>query len=196
LALERAGKRVVLVSSGAIAAGRALLRRPRPKSLPELQALAAAGQPELMRAWKEAFSPRAVAQVLLDAGDLADRRRFLNAKNTLETLLGWGVVPVVNENDTVMTEEIQFGDNDQLAVLVAGLVEAEAWWRPRRCSCSPTWTPSTRGTPGRTPAPGRFASSSRSPPRSWRWLLPARAGPDGGGCARSSSPQKGRWTPG
>ncbi|HFB39507.1 MAG TPA: glutamate 5-kinase [Oceanithermus sp.] len=126
LALERAGKRVVLVSSGAIAAGRALLGRPRPKSLPELQALAAAGQPELMRAWKEAFAPRPVAQVLLGAGDLADRGRFLNAKNTLETLLGWGVLPVVNENDTVMTEEIQFGDNDQLAVLVAGLVEAEA----------------------------------------------------------------------
>jgi len=126
LALERAGKEVVLVSSGAIAAGRALLARPRPRTLPELQALAAAGQPELMRAWKEAFSPRAVAQVLLDAGDLADRHRFLNAKNTLETLLDWGVVPVVNENDTVMTEEIQFGDNDQLAVLIAGLVEAEA----------------------------------------------------------------------
>ena len=126
LTLERAGKEVVLVSSGAIAAGRALLKRPRPKSLPELQALAALGQPELMRAWKEAFFPKPVAQVLLDAGDLADRRRFLNAKNTLETLLSWRVLPVVNENDTVMTEEIQFGDNDQLAVLIAGLVEAEA----------------------------------------------------------------------
>ncbi len=125
-ALEQEGKEVVLVSSGAIAAGRALLGRDRPRSLPELQALAAAGQPELMRAWKEAFAPRPVAQVLLDAGDLADRRRFLNAKNTLETLLAWGVLPVVNENDTVMTEEIQFGDNDQLAVLIAGVVEAEA----------------------------------------------------------------------
>jgi len=123
--LKAAGLEVVLVSSGAIAAGRALLGRPRPKSLPELQALAAAGQPELMRAWKAAFAPEPVAQVLLDAGDLADRGRFLNAKNTLETLLGWGVVPVVNENDTVMTEEIQFGDNDQLAVLLAGVVEAD-----------------------------------------------------------------------
>ena len=124
-ALKAAGLEVVLVSSGAIAAGRGLLGRPRPKRLPELQALAAAGQPELMRAWKAAFAPEPVAQVLLDAGDLADRGRFLNAKNTLETLLSWGVVPVVNENDTVMTEEIQFGDNDQLAVLLAGVVEAD-----------------------------------------------------------------------
>jgi len=124
-ALAAAGLEAVLVSSGAIAAGRALLGRPRPRSLPELQALAAAGQPELMRAWKEAFAPTPVAQVLLDAGDLADRGRFLNAKNTLEALLAWGVVPVVNENDTVMTEEIQFGDNDQLAVLLAAVVEAD-----------------------------------------------------------------------
>ncbi len=124
-ALRAAGAEAVLVSSGAIAAGRALLGRPRPRGLPELQALAAAGQPELMRAWKAAFAPTPVAQVLLDAGDLADRERFLNAKNTLEALLAWGVVPVVNENDTVMTEEIQFGDNDQLAVLIAAVVEAD-----------------------------------------------------------------------
>jgi len=120
------GKEVVLVSSGAIAAGRAIMKKPRPKTLPELQALAAIGQPELMRAWKEVFAPTPVAQVLLTAGDLADRKRFLNAKNTLETLISWRVLPVVNENDTVMTEEIQFGDNDQLAVLLAGAVEAEA----------------------------------------------------------------------
>ena len=125
LTLERAGKEVVLVSSGAIALGRAKLGYPPPRTLPELQALAAVGQPELVAAWERALG-EPVAQVLLDAGDLADRGRYLNAKNTLETLLSWGVLPIVNENDTVMTEEIQFGDNDQLAVLLAGAVEAEA----------------------------------------------------------------------
>ncbi len=126
LALADRGVEVVVVSSGAIAAGRAKLGLPAARTLPELQAAAAVGQAELIRAWETALAPKAVAQILLDASDLADRKRYLNARNTIERLLAWGVVPVVNENDTVMTEEIQFGDNDQLAVLLAGALEADA----------------------------------------------------------------------
>ena len=121
------GRQVLLVSSGAIAAAGPRLPH-KPRSLAELQAAAAVGQPELMRAWQEALSRHdlSAAQVLLTAEDLTDRRRYLNARATLEQLLGWGVLPVINENDTVMTEEIQFGDNDQLAVRVAGLLGADA----------------------------------------------------------------------
>jgi len=117
---------VLLVSSGAIAA--AAPRLPQaPQTLAELQAAAALGQPELMRAWQAALQEHELtaAQVLLTAEDLTDRRRYLNARATLERLLSWGVVPVINENDTVMTEEIRFGDNDQLAVRVAGLLGAD-----------------------------------------------------------------------
>ncbi|WP_457636576.1 glutamate 5-kinase [Oceanithermus sp.] len=120
------GRELLLVSSGAIAAAAPRLRQ-RPQTLAELQAAAALGQPELMRAWQEALSRHGLtaAQVLLTAEDLADRRRYLNARATLERLLDWDVVPVINENDTVMTEEIQFGDNDQLAVRLAGLMGAD-----------------------------------------------------------------------
>lgn len=141
LAAQRAaGREVLLVTSGAIRAGRDALegaqarlqhlnpRTPeRPNTLPYKQAAAAVGQGLLMHTYTEAFAWRnvTVAQVLLTRNDLADRRRFLNARNTLSALLALGVVPIINENDTVAVEEIKFGDNDTLAALVAVLVEAD-----------------------------------------------------------------------
>ena len=121
-------REIVLVSSGAIASGMARLGlKRRPKAIGELQACAAIGQGELMHRYSEAFGARdlAVAQVLLTQADLADRRRYRNARTTLQTLLSKRVVPIVNENDTVAVEEITFGDNDRLAALVACLVDAE-----------------------------------------------------------------------
>ncbi|MCS7173349.1 MAG: glutamate 5-kinase [Armatimonadetes bacterium] len=126
--LRRGGREVVVVSSGAVALGTARLKLPtRPLSIPAKQAAAAVGQPLLMQAWAEAFGRHglATAQVLLTAFDLADRARFLNARHTVETLLRWGVIPVVNENDTVAVEELKFGDNDHLSVLLATLVGAD-----------------------------------------------------------------------
>lgn len=127
-ALRAEGREVVVVSSGAVAAGTAHLRlAERPSTIPAKQAAAAVGQPLLVRAWGRAFRRHglSVAQVLLTAPDLADRARFLHARHTLQTLLRWGVVPVVNENDTVVVEDVQFGDNDRLSVLVATLVGAD-----------------------------------------------------------------------
>lgn len=118
---------VVLVSSGAIALGRGALGLPgRPRSLAEAQAAAAIGQIHLAQAWAQAFAAvgRTAAQVLLTLGDLEQRPRYLNARATLETLLERGIVPVINENDTVATEEIRFGDNDRLAARVAQLIAA------------------------------------------------------------------------
>ncbi len=126
--LWRDGREVVLVSSGAILAGRVLLgMKDRPRLLPEKQACAAVGQPELLGRYRELFGWHgcAVSQVLLTAEDLRDRRRYLNARNTLRALLGHKVVPIVNENDTVSVEEIKFGDNDILSALVSTLVEAD-----------------------------------------------------------------------
>jgi len=123
-----AGKDVVLVSSGAVAEGMARLGlSARPKALPELQAAAAIGQMGLVRHYEACFQQHGLhtAQVLLTRDDLADRRRYLNARSTLCTLLGLGVIPVINENDTVATDELRFGDNDTLAALVANLIEAE-----------------------------------------------------------------------
>jgi len=128
VALRAEGRELVVVSSGAVAAGVAHLQLPeRPGTIPAKQAAAAVGQPLLVRAWERAFGRHgvSVAQVLLTAPDLADRTRFLHARHTLQTLLAWGVVPVVNENDTVVVEEVQFGDNDRLSVLVATLVGAD-----------------------------------------------------------------------
>src|SRR6185503_14160581 len=119
---------VLVVSSGAVALGRRRLALPRRAlTLPEKQAAAAAGQSALMRAWEEALEPHAIgaAQVLLTRDDTEVRRRWLNARATLETLLGLGVIPVINENDTVVTEEIRVGDNDRLSGRVAQLVGAE-----------------------------------------------------------------------
>ncbi len=123
-----AGHDIVLVSSGAVAEGMARLGlRSRPKSLPELQAAAAIGQMGLVRHYEACFQRHGLhtAQVLLTHDDLADRRRYLNARSTLCTLLRMQVVPVINENDTVATDELRFGDNDTLAALVANLIEAE-----------------------------------------------------------------------
>lgn len=118
---------VTVVSSGAIAAGRRVLGGKAPRSIPERQATAAVGQIDLMSRYRDAFAQHGVtvAQVLLDAGDLADRQRYLNAEHTLATLHAKGVVPIVNENDTVAVDELKFGDNDNLSALVAILVGAD-----------------------------------------------------------------------
>lgn len=122
------GQQVLIVSSGAVAIGSQVLgfsvRRAR---LEELQAAAAAGQAQLVHAYQEALGSQniAVAQVLLTPDDTEVRRRFLNARNTLEKLLEYGVVPVINENDTVATEELKYGDNDRLAARVAQIVMAD-----------------------------------------------------------------------
>ena len=126
-ALRREGREVIIVSSGAVAAGRALLGiNNRPRTIPQKQAAAAIGQPRLMREYGEAFLAFGcnVAQILLTREDLADRQRFLNARTALETLLELGIVPIINENDTVAVEEIKFGDNDNLSALVTNLVDA------------------------------------------------------------------------
>lgn len=127
--LRRGGREVVLVSSGAIACGMQRLGwKKRPHGVHELQACAAVGQMGLAQVYESAFSAYglATAQILLTHEDLADRTRYLNARSTLTTLLGLGVIPIINENDTVVTDEIKFGDNDTLGALVANLVEAEA----------------------------------------------------------------------
>ncbi|MGH6610664.1 MAG: glutamate 5-kinase [Burkholderiaceae bacterium] len=123
------GRKVLLVSSGAIAEGmRRLGWKRRPHEVHELQAAAAVGQMGLAQAYEASFRAHGVqtAQVLLTHADLADRARYLNARSTLYTLLDLNVVPVINENDTVVTDEIKFGDNDTLGALVANLVEADA----------------------------------------------------------------------
>ncbi len=128
-ALHAQGKQVVLVSSGAIAEGMARLGwARRPNTMHELQAAAAVGQMGLVQAYEVAFAGHGLrtAQILLTHEDLSDRRRYLNARSTLYTLLDLGVVPIVNENDTVVTDEIRLGDNDTLGALVTNLIEAEA----------------------------------------------------------------------
>jgi glutamate 5-kinase len=126
--LTSAGKSVILVSSGAIAEGmRRLGWSSRPHAIHDLQAAAAVGQMGLVHAYETAFAKHGLqtAQVLLTHEDLADRRRYLNARTTLTTLLGLRVIPIINENDTVTTDEIRFGDNDTLGALVTNLVEAD-----------------------------------------------------------------------
>ena len=126
--LVRGGVNVVLVSSGAVAAGLGPLgMRTRPPDLPGLQAAASVGQGLLLHTYQSAFAVHGLAcgQVLLMAGDMVDRRRYLHARNTFERLLALGAVPVVNENDTVATEELRVGDNDRLAALVAGMLGAD-----------------------------------------------------------------------
>jgi glutamate 5-kinase len=125
-AIIRNGREVVLVTSGAIAAGRARLGR-KGASMAERQAAAATGQIELMRQWAKAFDSRGrtVAQLLLTHQDLAERKRRDNAIHTIRALLEAGVIPIINENDTVAVEEIRMGDNDELSSLVAGMVQAQ-----------------------------------------------------------------------
>jgi len=127
--LRELGKQVVLVSSGAVAEGMQRLGfEKRPTGVHELQACAAVGQMGLAQIYETSFAKHGLrtAQVLLTHADLADRERYLNARSTLFTLLGFGVIPVINENDTVVTDEIKFGDNDTLGSLVANLIEADA----------------------------------------------------------------------
>ena len=122
------GIEVILVSSGAVAAGRKELGLgDRPRTIPQKQAAAAIGQSRLMREYEEAFAQHKikVAQLLLTRDDLASRHRFLNARATIDTLLEYGIVPIINENDTVVVDEIKFGDNDNLSALVTNLVEAQ-----------------------------------------------------------------------
>lgn len=129
VALRARGAEVVLVSSGAVAAGIVRLGWPRrPQQLHDLQAAAAVGQSILVRAYENACDEHglATAQILLGHDDITARDRYLNARATLTTLLGLGVLPIVNENDTVVTDEIRFGDNDTLAALVANLIDADA----------------------------------------------------------------------
>ena len=128
-ALHGKGREVLLVSSGAIAAGMQRLGwTSRPHAMHDLQAAAAVGQMGLAQAYESIFIAHGLkaAQILLTHADMADRTRYLNARSTLLALLGLGVVPIINENDTVVTEEIKFGDNDTLGALVANLVEADA----------------------------------------------------------------------
>ena len=127
--IRKKGISVILVSSGAIAAGIKILKLcSRPESLPEVQACAAIGQAEMMKKYDEAFKHAGllVAQVLLTQDDINDRERYLNARNTLFALLEReSVIPIINENDTVSTEEIKFGDNDRLSSLVASMMGAD-----------------------------------------------------------------------
>jgi glutamate 5-kinase len=126
--LRRKGLQVIVVSSGAITAGRSELgMTERPRTIPQKQAAAAIGQTRLMRAYEGGLAPHGLkpAQVLLTSEDLASRLRFLNARATLDTLLGFGIIPVINENDTVVVDEIKFGDNDNLSALVTNVAEAD-----------------------------------------------------------------------
>ena len=127
--LRDSGREVILVSSGAVAAGkkRLGLSLGRDISLREKQAVAAVGQSSLMRTYEDIFdrTNRKVAQILLTHDDLSHRHRYLNIRNTLLTLLGWGLIPIINENDTVSVEELRFGDNDTLAAMITNLTEAD-----------------------------------------------------------------------
>ncbi len=126
--LVRRGYSVVLVTSGAIASGKHRLNiTGKLKSIPEKQAAAAVGQGRLMRVYSKSFEKNGlyVAQILLTLSDLTDRQRFLNIRNTLSTLMEWKVIPVINENDSVAIDEIKFGDNDNLAAMIANIVEAD-----------------------------------------------------------------------
>ncbi len=126
--LRDQGKEIIIVSSGSVAAGMTRLGlEERPETLSELQAAAAVGQMGLVRTWEDAFKRFSThtAQVLLVHDDLLNRKRYLNARNTLKALLNLGVVPIINENDTVATDEIRFGDNDTLAAVVANVMDAD-----------------------------------------------------------------------
>lgn len=126
--VSKEGYEVVLVSSGAIAAGTKNIGLDhRPVSIPEKQAVAAVGQARLMWVYERSFNKNGlkVAQILLTRDDLANRQRFLNARNTLFTLIRWGILPIINENDSVVIEEIKFGDNDCLSALVTNLIQSD-----------------------------------------------------------------------
>ena len=122
------GREVLLVSSGAMAAGlKKMAMDRRPEAIPKRQAIAAVGQSGLMHTYEREFGryDKKVAQILLTAEDLTNRQRYLNARNALNTLLAWGVIPIINENDTIMVEEIRLGDNDNLSAMMALLMDAD-----------------------------------------------------------------------
>lgn len=128
VALHQTGHEIILVSSGAVAEGMVRMNlSSRPIDLPSLQACAAIGQMGLVQTWSSVLEQHQIktAQVLLTHDDLSDRRRYLNSCDTLQQLIEWRVIPVINENDTVSTDEIRFGDNDTLAAMVAGQVHAD-----------------------------------------------------------------------
>ena len=167
-ALRLQGREVVLVSSGAIAEGMQRLGwKRRPHALHELQAAAAVGQMGLVQAYESCFREHGLhtAQILLTHEDLADRQRYLNARSTLRTLLALGVIPIINENDTVATDEIKFGDNDTLGALVTNLIEADAL----------VILTDQRGPVRRRPAQGSEREARRARPTRWR----SRARSDG-----------------
>jgi glutamate 5-kinase len=127
-ALRKKGIEVILVSSGAIASGlRKIGLTKRPDTISGKQAVAAVGQPSLMMAWEKAFESHGqkVAQILITRDDFNHRERYLNARNTIFTLLAWKIVPIINENDTVVVDELKFGDNDNLSAMVTSLMEAQ-----------------------------------------------------------------------
>ena len=165
--LRRRGAEVIVVSSGAIALARRALRLTQKRlRLEEKQAAAAVGQIRLAQAWSEALSAQGLtaAQLLLTLDDTEDRRRYLNARATLNTLLALGCVPVINENDTVATTEIRFGDNDRLAARVAEMVQADVL--VLLSDIDGLYTADPRREPGRR---GIFRWWRRSPRRSRRW---------------------------
>jgi len=126
--LKKKGFQVTLVSSGAIAAGMGRLGiKKKPETIPQKQAVAAIGQGRLIQVYEEAFErfDLKVAQILLTRDDLTHRGRYLNARNTLTILLNWGIIPIINENDTVAVEEIKFGDNDNLSALITHLIDGD-----------------------------------------------------------------------
>ncbi len=125
--LLQTGRQVLLVSSGAIASGRAHIGKRELNTIPEKQAAAALGQSRLIQEYETVLEARGVkvAQILLTAGDLRSRHRYLNVRNTINTLFEWGVLPVVNENDTVAVDEIKLGDNDNLAAMLTNLLDAQ-----------------------------------------------------------------------
>jgi glutamate 5-kinase len=126
--LTKEGYRVVIVTSGAIASGKHRMGiTGRLKSMPQKQAAAAIGQSRLMRVYSNAFGKYGlyVAQILLIMSDLTERKRYLNVRNTLSTLIDWGIIPIINENDTVAVDEIKFGDNDHLAAMITNVIDAD-----------------------------------------------------------------------
>ncbi|PID40848.1 MAG: glutamate 5-kinase [Proteobacteria bacterium] len=125
------GIQIILVSSGAMASGMKKMQfSKRPGAIPKRQAISAIGQADLIREWEKSFERFGykVAQILLTSDDLTSRKRYLNARNTLNTLLEWQVVPIINENDTIMVEEIKLGDNDNLAAMIALLLDADIFF--------------------------------------------------------------------
>jgi len=126
--LTKDGYKVVIVTSGAIASGKHRMGiKGKLKSMPQKQAAAAIGQSRLMRVYSNAFGKYGlyVAQLLLIMSDLTDRKRYLNVRNTLSTLIDWGIIPIINENDTVAVDEIRFGDNDHLAAMITNVIDAD-----------------------------------------------------------------------